>query len=42
MNNLKFKIKHSKLVTASLKDLAKKVFAFSEIDIELLRELIND
>jgi len=29
-------------IGASLKDLAKKVFAFSEIDIELLRELIND
>jgi hypothetical protein len=28
-------------IGASLKDLAKKVFAFSEIDIELLREIIQ-
>lgn len=36
MNNSKFKIKHSKLATASLKDLAQKVFAFSKIDIDVL------
>lgn len=36
MNNSKFKIKHSKLATASLKDLAQKVFAFSKIDIGAL------
>ena len=29
-------------IGASLKDLAKKVFAFSEIDVELLREVLND
>jgi len=44
MNNLKFKIKHSKLVTASIKDLGNKVFAFSKLNIdinsfELLKEL---
>lgn len=29
-------------VGASLKDLANKVFAFSEIDVELLKEVLND
>ena len=29
-------------IGASLKDLARKVFAFSEIDVELLRKVIND
>mgnify|MGYP003527244135 FL=1 len=36
MNNSKFKIKHSKLATASLKDLGNKVFAFSELNIDVL------
>ena len=36
MNNTKFKIKHSKLATASLKDLGNKVFAFSKLDIGVL------
>jgi len=29
-------------IGASLKDLAKKVFAFSEIDVELLKDTIDD
>lgn len=32
-NNSKFKIKHLKLATASLKDLGSKIFAFSKMDI---------
>ena len=36
MNNSKFKIKHSKLATASLKDLGNKVFAFSKLNIDVL------
>ncbi len=36
MNNSKFKIKHSKLATASLKDLGNKVFAFSKLNIDLI------
>ena len=42
MNNSKFKIKHSKLSYASLKDLSQKVFAFNKMDInsfELLGKL---
>lgn len=36
MNNSKFKIQHLKLATASLKDLGNKVFAFSELNIDVL------
>ena len=36
MNHSKFKIKHSKLATASLKDLGNKVFAFSKLNIDLI------
>lgn len=39
MNNLKFKIKHSKLLYASLKDLARKVFAFSKFEDDALELL---